>query len=253
MSTMDLHAAWARIGGGFTVDPSTRRVDLEDLVVRTLAAAPADARLFWVAASWLGVHHNLLNTRRLTDHLADRPALELAVAGAMLSVARKAAGPSTRLSSALKHCRALAEPRPLFDVNAAHPVLAWKVRDGALPLFLRWGLWQDDVSLRTDAVRPVAWVLANCPEFRARSLFGANLESEILDLLMVLPSTVSDLSEVLGTTYAATHEAAGRLIGRGWLRKRREAQRQVLTVREGFRAWFEAFPVAFPERMVTVA
>lgn len=244
MTAMDLHAGWARIGGGFTAAPAARRVDVEELIVRTAAAAPADPRLFWVAASWLSVHQALVNPRRLGGRMAASDRLGLAVAGAMLDVAREHAAPGTQLTAALGHCSPLDSPRPLFDVFAENPVLLRKVRDGALPQLARWGLWQDDISLRTDAVRPVSWVLAHCPEFRSRAIFGANLEAEVLDLLLAIPATVADLAEILGMTYAAVHEAAARLASRGWLARERNGRRQVLAVRDEIHAWIEVFPGA---------
>lgn len=242
MSGMELDAAWARIGGGFTVSPADRRVDLEDLVVRTASAAPADPRLFWVAASWLAVHHALVNARRLGSLVDAIEPLGRAAAGAMLGVAREHAGPATSLASAIGHCRPLDHPRPLFDVFAESPILAAKARTGALPVFAEWGFWQDDVSLRLDAVRPVGWLLARCPEFRSRAIFGATLEAEVMELLLALPATVKDMQEILGMTYAAVHDAASRLVARGWLRRSREGRRQVLTVRDELRGWYLAFP-----------
>ena len=242
MKNEKLYMLWSRIGGGFSVQPSSGSVDLEKLIVRTAGTAPGDARLFWVSASWLAVHHNLVNTRRLSDRLESAAALDLAVAGAMLSVARDAAGSATQLDSALKHCRPLEEPRPLFDVVAESPLLTAKAKAGALDVFRAWGFWQDDVSLRTDAIRPVQWVLAHCPEFQSRAVFGATLEADLVDLLAAAPSTVREMSAALKVTYSATHHAASKLLGRGWLRKTREGRRQVLALRDEVRAWYEAFP-----------
>ncbi|HEX6750694.1 MAG TPA: hypothetical protein VF092_25630 [Longimicrobium sp.] len=242
MTTRDLHADWARIGGGFSVEPSSSPVDLEALIMGTLAAAPADARLFWVAASWLAVHHNLVNTRRLSHSLHSAGIRDLAVAGAILSVAREAAGSATQLDSALKHCRPLGDPQPLFDIIAESPFLTAKARDGALDVFAAWGYWQDEISLRTDAIRPVQWVLAHCPEFRSRAILGAALEAEVVDLVFLIPLSVQEISEVLGVTYSAAHNAAGRLLGRGWLRKTRRGRRLVLALRDEIRAWYEAYP-----------
>jgi hypothetical protein len=215
-------------------------------VVRTLAAAPADPRLFWVAASWLAVHAALVNSRRLAAMLADADPRSLAVGGALFSLAREHAPPATQLDTAIRHGRALPTPRPLFEVMEQTPVLLAKVRDGALPVFARWGLWQDDISLRPGAVRPVSWILERCPEFRSRALFGANLEAEVMDVLLALPATVQDMAEILGMAYAAVHEAASRLVARGWLRRDRQGRRQVLGVREEMRGWIEAFPAASP-------
>lgn len=241
-----IYREWARLGGGLSVAASPDPVDLEDLVVRTAAAAPGDARLFWVAAAWLGVHHALLNVRRLTGRLRDVTDPDSAVVGAMLSVARSVAGTATSLDSALKHCRPLHVPRPLFDVVAANPVLAVKAREGTLELFSAWGFWQDDSSPRTDAIRPVQWVLANCPEFQSRAVFGAGLEAEVIDVVIGAPATVRDLSTRLAVTYSAAHAAASRLIGRGWLRKTRDGRRQVLALREELRVWYASYPSASP-------
>lgn len=242
MTAPSLHSQWARIGGGFSVEPSPDPVDLEALVVGSAAASPGDARLFWVATSWLAVHHDLVNTRRLTDHLQRAAALDVAVAGAMLSLARQQAGSATQLESAVKHCRPLQEPRPLFDVVAESSLLTAKARAGALGVFVMWGFWQDDVSLRTDAIRPVQWVLAYCPEFQSRAVFGATLEAELVEILAAAPSTVREMSSLLGVTYSAAHHAASKLLGRGWLRKVRAGRSQVLALRDEVRAWYEAFP-----------
>lgn len=246
MKTDELSAAWARVGGGLSVAPSRRRVDLEELVARTALAAPLDARLFWVAVGWLSVHHALVNVRRLAARIRTLEPGGCAVVGAMLDAAALVSPAAARLSTATRACEPLSEPRPLFDAMAAHPVLALKVREGALPVFARWGFWQDDLSPRTDAIRPVAWVLSHCPELRSRALFGAGLDAEIFDVLLALPATVRDLSTLLGVTYASAHEAASRLVDRGWLVRVRDGRRRVLTVREGLRAWYESYPALLP-------
>jgi hypothetical protein len=242
--SLDVYAAWARMGGGFSVPPLARRVDLEDLVGRTVALARGDARLFWVAASWLAVHHSLMNTRRMVARLKLLDGEERAVAGALFAVARQSAGAASSLDSVLKHCEPAEPARPLFTRMESRPVLVEKVREDALPLFLRWGFWQDEVSLKTDAIRPVGWVLAHCPELQSRAILGATLEAEIVDVVVVVPSTVQDLSRICGTTYSAAFEAASRLVGRGWLSKRREGTRQVLALRPEIAAWYHRFPGA---------
>jgi hypothetical protein len=250
--THDVHSAWARLGGGLSVPPAEDRVDVEDLLVRTLGMAREDARLFWVAASWVAVHHSLVNTRRLVGRLRGMDGEARAVAGALFGVARQAAGAASMLDSVLKHCTPADVPRPLFRVMEENAVLTAKVREGALPLFARWGFWQDEVSLRTDAIRPVRWVLAHCPELQSRAVLGAALEAEIVDVLLAAPATVQDLSRICGTTYSAAFEAAARLLGRGWLSKHREGSRQVLGVTPEMAGWYRQFPGAtdaVPERL----
>jgi hypothetical protein len=243
MSVDQIHTEWARIGGGFTVRCARHRIDLEDLIVRTCTLAPGDARLFWVAASWLAAHHNLLNTRRFGRRLAHQEAaLTSAVAGALCSVALELAPSAFQLRSVVKHCRPLAESRPLFDALAASPVLVRIVREGSLPIFERWGFWQHEITMKLDAIRPIGWILAHCPEFRMRALFGAELEAEIVDLLLDTPAAVSDLCTRLGVTYAAAHEAASRLVGRGLAHRNAEGRRKVLALNPGIADWLRALP-----------
>jgi hypothetical protein len=244
MKSQEIHAEWARIGGGFTVAPAEHPVDLEELIVRTCALAPGDARLFWVAASWLGVHHDLVHMRRLGRHLGglDDP-LALAVAGALFGVVLQLAPTASRLRSAAKHCRPLDEARPLFDALAANPVLLRIAREGSLEIFARWGFWQHEITSKPDAIRPIEWVLAHCPEFRMRAIFGAELEAEIVDTLLHTPAAVSDLSDRLGVTYAAAHEAAAKLVRRGLARRSTEGRRKVLVLAPGVAEWLRSFPV----------
>ena len=92
-------------------------------------------------------------------------------------------------------------------------------------------------------MRPVRWVLAHCPEFRSRAIVGATLEAEIVDVLLVVPGTVQDVSRICGTTYSAAFEAVARLLGRGWLTKRRQGARQVLALAEDVARWYNEFPL----------
>jgi hypothetical protein len=98
-----LSAEWARVGGGFTVAPATHRVVIEDLLARSAIHAPADHRLFFVAATWLGVHHHLVDVRRFSRELEALTGLSSAAAGALISVANRIAR-SPRLEAEERHC-----------------------------------------------------------------------------------------------------------------------------------------------------
>lgn len=164
-----ISAEWARVGGGFTVPPGAYAVDLEALIVRSAQQAPADARLFFVAASWTGVHHVLVDAPRLARALDPLDPTTSAVAGALLDVANMIAR-APQLDALAAHCRPLVRPRVLFDGTAADPWLAEQTRRNALPVFTRWGLYCDDISLKTAAVRPLRWIARHCPELRARAV-----------------------------------------------------------------------------------
>ncbi len=250
MSTIELQrdadrraisAEWARVGGGFTVEPARSPVDIEDLLVRSAAQAPADARLFAVAATWLSVHHQLVNVRRLGRMLDALEGMPSAAAGAMLSAANEEAR-SARLVTAARHCRPLAEPRVFFERTASSPVLSTFARENALPVFARWGLWHDELTLKPDAVRPVAWVLEHCPELRVRALLGAGLDGEIVEALRAHPRSISELARDSGATYAAAHEAAARLVARGLVEHRRQTGRTEVAIPAPVESWLDAFP-----------
>lgn len=110
----DISAEWRRVGAGLAIAPAAYPVDIEALVGRTAEQATADHRLFLVAASWIGLHHTLVDMRRLGRSLESLDAPGSAVAGAMLSVANEVAS-SDRLLGPQRHCRALGEPRVLFE------------------------------------------------------------------------------------------------------------------------------------------
>lgn len=233
---------WTRVGGGFTVPAAQQPVDIEDLLLRSAIQAPADYRLFFVAASWLGVHHHLVDMRRLSRKLEELEAHVSAVAGALLSVANEIAH-APRLEAAARHCRRLDEPRPLFERVAQNPVLHAHARENSLPLFRRWGLWHDEISLKLGAIRPVKWILATCPELRIRALVGANLDAEVMEALRHNPATVASLARHTGATYSATHEAATRLRGRGLVEEAGTEGERRLVLPEQVRLWLETFPI----------
>lgn len=237
----EISAEWRRVGGGFSVEPATEAVDIEALLGRTARQAPGDHRLFFVAASWLGVHHHLVDVRRLGRVLVALEPIGSAVAGALLTVANEVAG-SDRLRAMARHCRPLEEPRVLFERTAADPVLSAFAREQSLLLFSRWGLWHDELSLKTAAIRPVRWILEHCPELRVRALIGASLEGEIVGALQERSRSIAELARHTGATYAATHEAVTRLAARGLAEPVRAGARSTVVIPPAVAAWLEAYP-----------
>ncbi len=243
-------AQWARLGAYFGTAPVRRPVDLEGLIVETARAAPDDERLFVVAASWLAVHHGFVNGRRLAALAstllhpgatrADREAS--AVLGALLAWAADMAGGAEGLTAAAARCRPLAKARALFRVTALLPSVADRTRRNALPRFAEWGLWHMDDTPKPAAVRPVEWLLLHAPELRLRAVSGPTLEADILAaVLLGLPGgsarsgrprssgvTARDVAGAFLVSYAAAHESAAKLVGRGMLLRDRQGARQVL-------------------------
>jgi hypothetical protein len=243
MEHQHIFAEWKRVGAGFSVASAAHAVDIEALVGCTAGQAPGDHRLFFVAASWIGVHHTLVDMRRLGRIVEKLDVLGSAVAGAMLAVANEIAG-SERLVAAQRYCRPLDEPRVLFESIAVNPVLASYAREQSLPLFSRWGLWHDEVSLKTAAIRPIRWILKHCPELRVRALIGASLEGQIVEALREKPRSIAELARVTGATYAATHEAVTRLYARGLAESVRSGAKSAVVLPRLVAAWLETYPSA---------
>lgn len=234
---------WARVGGSFNVAPANHAVVIENLLVRSAKQAPVDYRLFFLAATWLGVHYHLVDMRRLGRELDALRGLESAVAGAMISVAH-GVDASPRLEAAGARCRPLRKARPLFDRVAENRVLRELARRDALPVFSRWGLWHDEISLKLDAVKPIRWILERCPELRIRALVGASLEGEIIQALFEEPQTIANLARTTGATYASAHEATTRLAARGLVEPFRRNGQRGLALPASVERWIRTFPAA---------
>jgi hypothetical protein len=223
-----LAAMWTRVGVLFATRPTAKPVDLERLLLETARAARFDERLFVCAASWLAQYHGFINGRRLSVLAVELDHLGSATLGALLSLARDAAGNAPELDAALARCRQLSRPRPLFAVMDTMDVLAGRMRTRALPLFVAWGLWHDDATLKPSAIRPVRWLLNHAPELRARALLGPSVEADLMASALAGEVTVRDVALTTHVSYAATHDAASRLVSRGLLVRERVAQRQLL-------------------------
>src|ERR1035437_4595220 len=66
-----LASQWSRVGALWTTPSAPDPVDLEVLIVKTAHVAPASERLVIVTASWLAVHHQLVNGLRLESLAGD--------------------------------------------------------------------------------------------------------------------------------------------------------------------------------------
>jgi len=223
-----LAASWTRVGVLFAARPARTIVDLEALIIRTARVARHDERLFVCAASGLAQHHGFVNGRRLSALAGNVERDTSAVLGALLSLARDGDVRAPELEPALPRCRPLARPRPLFAVMETMDTLRARVRRHALPLFAAWGFWHDDAMLKPSAIRPVRWLIDHVPELRARAFLGPSVEADLMTSALAGDVTVRDIACATHVSYAATHDAASRLVGRGLLVRERVAQRQFL-------------------------
>jgi hypothetical protein len=225
-----LYADWRRLGIAFSGAATQTTVDLESLILRTAAASPTDERLTVCAASWLARYHDFVDGRRLSELTRSSPSRVRAYLGALLTLAIEApggAGRAPQFVTALSHCRPLRPSRAFYDsVEQLPPWRDW-MKVHSLPIFSRWGLWHDDMTLKIGSVYPLETIL-KVPELRARALCGPSIEAGCLSHTLHRATNARMLSKELNATYAATHAAVMRLVGRGLLRRERAGVRQEL-------------------------
>ncbi|MFC1543929.1 hypothetical protein ACFL4Y_01595 [Gemmatimonadota bacterium] len=221
-------------------------VDLESLIAQSLNHLTGDARLFWCLASWLSVHHELVNTRRLGKILDKLGTADSALAGVLLEIARIESPEATSLVHLQGHCRRLDDEQVLFKTIEKLAGYERVFEDQWLEEFRRWGFLHYQWTDKRDAIRPVTWILRHVPELRMRAILGAGQEAEILEMALRQPVTVTQISRVLEYTYAASHSAAGRLLRRGLMKREEEGKHVFLRPHEVVQNWFESFPKANP-------
>lgn len=242
MTIEQLHAQWAGLGIGFESEHSQAVVMPERLLSISYPLMPGNPRLFWAVASWLAVHHQMVNGRLLAKELKTLNTQDSAIAGVLLSVALELNPTATTLAQAVENCMPTTERTIFFDQYRQVPALAEIVKDESLSLFGEWGFWHNQISDKRDAIRPVSWLIRTCPELRIRSLLGANLDAEIILQVLLQAQTATELMAGLPYTYAAIHEAATRLSDRGLLSRTSMGRAVVLNVPSGIRDWLERIP-----------
>lgn len=175
---------WTRLGVMFDSAPARHTPDIERLLLATARHAPSMARLFVMATTWLSEYSDVVARHRLV-HLI-RTELDPgnhAALGLLLSLAQVGLRPApfatiTRLLT--PHSR----PRPLFDIEAAKPLLIERARSAASSESLRWGLWCAPITLKPRALRPPAWIMQHNPALITRADFRGDLRASILASLL---------------------------------------------------------------------
>lgn len=161
----------------YCVQPSTQTPDIEPLLLDTARHGGADSRLFTMAAAWLSRHGGFVDVRRLArlveGDLApdDRPAM-----GLLLEMAG-ASSTSNSFDEVIAACGPPLESRPMFDVYREQPAFAVVAEREATPLSRKWGRWVTEARLKTDALRPHEWIIAQNPSLAGRGLMRNTRET----------------------------------------------------------------------------
>ncbi len=183
MDNTDLIARWSRAGAGFHAEAAEGPLDLERLLLDTARHGPASARLFTMAATWLHRYGELIARHRLRRlacqelEPAFRPTL-----GLLLDIAQQGLHPP-RFDLITKPLPPASPPMPLFEAECRTPGLRARAERTASELSRRWGRWCRPIELKSDALRPPAWVFEMNPEFRCRADFRGDLRASVLAAL----------------------------------------------------------------------
>ncbi len=201
---------WVRLGAMFNVSPARKTPDIEQLLIDTTSFVPSFARLHAMTISWLVRYHRLICRHRLAVLAGRIDAPESsAILGYILTVARQHSR-SDHFNLAIKACRALLKPQPLFDVYRRNPAMIKLAKQQADPLSLPWGLLAPPERLYDDAIRPSEWILSKNPSLKLRATFGGQLAASILVTLSDDPdagSSESALSRTCRATRSAIRDA----------------------------------------------
>jgi hypothetical protein len=227
---------WARLGVMLNVEPSDRTPDLERLLLDSARAAPANSRLFVLAATWLTRYGDAVAKHRLARLVRDelepehRPTL-----GFLLDwVRRRGSANTKRFNRAIRACGRKVDERPLFDVERRNPALAELARQRASPLSRKWGRWAAEFDLKDDALRPEEWVIDQNPSLRARLLVGGDLRASVLAECEAAGGPIASESELArrcGASRPAVREAVRTLRLAGLVRAAQQGRRNTIEPR----------------------
>ncbi|MGH7132405.1 MAG: hypothetical protein ACREJO_10720 [Phycisphaerales bacterium] len=214
-----LEAQWARVGVLFNCAPAGREPDLERLLLETARGLGGNARLLPLVVTWLVEFNGFVAKHRLKRLAAAELEGEASAGLGLLLDAAIGAGASAELAVARGVCRPLKAGRPLTEDLRADGRLAGIAERHASGLSRRWGLWTPDVVLKTDAVRPAAWLLSHNPGYAARIIRKGDLRCSILETLRRdmagRARSESELTRLSGATRTAVRKALAALVLEG--------------------------------------
>lgn len=180
----NLSSLWSRAGVLFNVPPARSRgpLDLEQLLVDTARECPADPRLFIEAVTWLSQYSTFVAAHRLKRlALKQLEPQDQATLGLLIETAVEHGAQKYLRKIVTTGLKPASEPGPLFDVDREW--LTESLEEDATDLSKDWGRWCQEIELKTDTLRPTAWILAKNPSFRDRAVRKGDLRSSILETL----------------------------------------------------------------------
>jgi biotin operon repressor len=194
----------------FGVEPTREQVDLERLLIDTIAIIPANPRLYVMAATWL-VDYGVLVARHRLRYLANQLLgdEDHAVLGLLLETAVEHRL-AQHLARVIADCRPARNAHPLFDVDNRSDALRQLAKSRASALSKRWNLWTEPITLKPEALRPMRWIIDTNPDLRLRAIFKGNLKASVMACLLDAPDageSEAELARRCGVTRKAMSKA----------------------------------------------
>jgi hypothetical protein len=205
---------WVRLGAAFDSPAARKTPDIEQLLVETAHVIPQFARLHSMMISWLTPYRRLVCRHRLAALAGQITSPQQSSAlGLTLTLARNHAE-SDHFNLAIKACKPLRAPIPLFDIDRQNDKFIALARKLSCPEGRQWGLWTPPERLYDDAIRPHSWIMRNNPSLHIRAVFSGKLPASILATLESDPSagrSESALARACGATRNAIRDALDHL------------------------------------------
>ena len=178
--------SWRELGVGFTgaqLQESSVPIDLERLVIRTIAGSIGMARLFGMANTWLHLYGDLVAKHRLRRLIQDELDPEFhPVLGLLLDTAQQGQHPQ-EFRSVIADLRPAKIAQPLFAVERRNAALIERANRTASPIARRWRLWTVDQPFKFKALHTAQWIMQRHPDFVVRADMRGDLRVSVLAAL----------------------------------------------------------------------
>lgn len=176
-SWRDAGVAYEGPGPREGIQPS---LDLERLLLRSVAVMGEMPRLFNTTASWLHAYSDLVarhRLRRLAASELDRSLRPLL--GALLETA-EGTGARREFATVVAELEPASQPHSPFAVSRRSPALERLARERGGAIGRRWRLYIGDEPLRPKVLRSSRWVMGRHPDFVIRADFKGDLRASVM-------------------------------------------------------------------------
>lgn len=231
----ELWSQWAKVGVAFSVQPTKRVVDLEQLLLDTARTCSTNSRLYVLSITWISVYGDYIAKKRLGALIKTLEPRYRPVLGLILDLAVKHGAPAG-LGAIAKRCSAAPFAHPLFEVDTTSSVFAQIAQETACKEALAKNIWASDVEIKLDTLRSPGWILEHNPSYGERVVRKGDIRCSILEVLRHdarkgVPSE-SKLAQLCSASRSQVRDALDDLEREGWpLRRTRVGNRTPITLK----------------------